>query len=81
MAVKSIRDFDELVTRRMLGFATNLEYYEGISRYNYILPLILTHISVLKCFQMLIFRSYVCTPRTTQFFSKNIVMNSTYIYF
>lgn len=31
MSVKSIRDFDELVTRRMLGFKNHIEYYEAIS--------------------------------------------------
>jgi len=31
LTVKSIRDFDEYLTRRLLGFSTHLEYYEAIS--------------------------------------------------
>jgi len=47
MAAKSIKDFDELLTRRMLGFANYNDYYESISSarvlHNVNIPLLCMH--------------------------------------
>ncbi len=47
MQVKSMADFDDFLTRRMLGYKENLEYYEGISSVKFLhkinIPLLCMH--------------------------------------